>query len=100
MSAVADFYIQAMKSDVWREKFSAIIKGKNVEEITDDQLAQLGNLAREMGFDITLEEAKAYLASEEAILSDEAMDAVAGGVKADSECKGENAGIRYINKLP
>ena len=49
-------------------------------ELTDDQLKEIGEIAKGLGFDITLEEAKAYLKSVEEELSDKALDAVAGGI--------------------
>ncbi len=100
MSKVAEFYIQALKDAEYRKRFAGIMAGTSLENIRDEQLEQLGELAREMGYSLTAEEARQYLSAEEASLSDEAMDAVAGGVKADAECKGENAGIIYINGKP
>ena len=79
MSKVADFYAKAMGNEDAKAKIAKVIGGKGVEELTDDQLKEIGEIAKGLGFDITLEEAKAYLKSVEEELSDKALDAVAGG---------------------
>lgn len=93
MSKMSDFYTKVISDVELRCKLNAILDGKDITSLTDEELMKIGEIAKEAGFDITLEEAKAYLASEAKDLSDEALDAVAGGInKGKVTCKGENAG--------
>ena len=93
MSKMSDFYTKVISDVELRCKLNAILDGKDITSLTDEELMKIGEIAKEAGFDITLEEAKAYLASEAKELSDEALDAVAGGVnKGVIECEGKNAG--------
>ena len=65
-----------------------------ITEATDEQLTKIGDIAKKNGFEVTLEEAKKYLAQGEKELSDETMDSVAGGAtKGDITCKGKGAGV-------
>ena len=93
MSKVADFYAKVMSSDELQGKLGDILQGKNIVDATDDDLKKIGEVAKAAGFDITMEEAKEYIQSDEAAVSDEALDAVAGGnQKGKFVCNGENAG--------
>ncbi len=93
MGKVADFYAKVMASEELQGKLGDILQGKNIVEATEDDLKKIGELAKTAGFDITMEEAKAYIQSDEVAVSDEALDAVAGGVqKGKFECKGQNSG--------
>ena len=93
MDKVADFYAKVMASEELQGKLGNILQGKNIVDATDDDLKKIGEVAKEAGFDITMEEAKAYIQSDEVTVSDEALDAVAGGnQKGDFECTGKNAG--------
>ena len=93
MDKVADFYAKVMASEDLQDKLGNILQGKNIVDATDDDLQKIGEVAKAAGFDITLEAAKAYIQSDEAAVSDEALDAVAGGnQKGKFECKGEGSG--------
>ena len=97
MSKMSDFYTKVIADEKLREKVAAVLGDKAVEDASDDELKKIGEVAREAGFDVTLDEAKAYIKSDAKDLSDEALDAVAGGVnKGKVICKGENAGVRTI----
>lgn len=79
MSKITDFYTLAMKKEETRKALEGILNGKLLKDADDGQLSQVGVLAAELGYDITLEEAKEYLNSEETELNEEDLDAVAGG---------------------
>ncbi len=94
MSKMADFYAKVISDGTLRDKVDAAIAGGDISQASDEQLKKIGEIAKEVGFDITLEEAKAYLASEAKDLSDSALDAVAGGtVKGKVTCEGKGAGV-------
>ena len=79
------FYARTMADDAVRAEVKKILGKTPVEDATDKQLLQLSKLAKTLGIDISLEEAKAYLANEtddeKGELSLEELDAVAGGGK-------------------
>ena len=78
MSKVNEFYMAAMANENAKAKLDEILADTDVLDASDDQLMEIGNLAKEMGYGITLEEAKDYLQSEEA-MDVEILDAAAGG---------------------
>ncbi|MGP1406689.1 Nif11-like leader peptide family RiPP precursor [Selenomonas sp.] len=93
MSKMSDFYTKVVSDAGLRAKVDAVLAGKDIANLTDEELQKIGEIAKEAGFDISLDEAKEYLAAEAKELSDEALDAVAGGVnKGVIECEGKNAG--------
>ncbi len=93
MNKVAEFYAKVMTSEELKGKLGEILQGKSIVEATDAELEKVGAVAKEAGFVLTLEEAKDYIQAEEMAVSDEALDAVAGGnQKGSFICKGENAG--------
>ena len=95
MSKMADFYAKVVADADLRAKMTEILGDTKISKATDEQLAKIGEIAKAAGFEVSLEEAKTYLASEAKDLSDDALDAVAGGtVKGGIECKGEGAGVR------
>lgn len=98
MNKMADFYVKLMKDKEHLEKVGAVLGDQSIDEADDEKLAKIGEIAKEMGFDISIEEAKTYLHSEEIEVSDEALDAVAGGEKGDYKCEGKNSGVRYKGK--
>lgn len=83
MDKFKDFYTRAMSDDAVRAEVKKILGKTPVEDATDEQLLQLGTLAKTLGINISLDEAKEYLgnadADEEGELSDEELEAVAGG---------------------
>jgi hypothetical protein len=85
MSKITDFYAKAIEDEASRTELVKIIGDKSFEEATDEQLAQVGELAKKLGYDISVEEAKAYLNGDDAELDDDDLDAVAGGKGAGYE---------------
>ena len=79
MSQIAEFYAKVIADEALRNKATELIGGKNVDELGDDELGKLVKFAVEEGYAVTVAEVKEYLASGVRDLSDEAMDAVAGG---------------------
>ena len=79
MSKVSEFYAKAISDDNAKARLGEILRGKTISEATDEQLEKIGGLAKELGFDITIEEAKNYLNADSAELDDDDLDAVAGG---------------------
>ena len=93
MSKVADFYAKVIADEALRSKATEIIGGKNPDELGDDELGKLVKFAGEEGYAVTVAEVKEYLASGVRDLSDEAMDAVAGGKqKGAFNCSGSAQG--------
>ena len=89
MSKVADFYAKVSADESVRAQVEKVIGSTNVSELSDEQLQKIGEIAKGLGFDISLADAKEYLKSVEGELSDAALNAVAGG-GTDNKCKGNN----------
>lgn len=83
MNKITEFYSKAILDDTMKKKLNDILKGVDINSANDSQLKKIGEIANEMGYDISLEEAKAFINAEELSLSDEDLDAVAGGGKGD-----------------
>ena len=99
MSKMSDFYTKVVSDAGLRAKVDAVLAGKDIANLTDEELQKIGEIAKGAGFDISIDEAKAYLASDAKDLSDEALDAVAGGInKGKVSCKGEDAGTHETIK--
>lgn len=79
MSKVSDFYAKVMSDEGTKAKLGNILGGKSINEADDEQLKKIGGLAKELGFEITVEEAKNYLKGDNTELDDDDLDAVAGG---------------------
>ena len=79
MSKVAEFYAKVIADEALRNKAAEFLNGKTIEELGDGEIAKLVEFAGEAGYAVTVAEIKEYLASGARDLSDEAMDAVAGG---------------------
>ena len=92
MNKVAEFYAKATADAAAKAKLDKVLGGASLENLTDDQLQELGKLAKGLGFDISMEEAKAYLKSVGEELSDDALKEVAGGGGSitNNHCKGSN----------
>ena len=96
MSKVADFYQKAVADAAAKAKLDQVLGGAAIEELTDAQLQEIGKIAKELGFDITLEEAKAYLKSIGEELSDDVLSDVAGGGNiTNNHCKGKGSYVEY-----
>lgn len=99
MSKMTDFYSKVMSDESLSRELSEILGGRDIASATDEQLERIGVIAEKTGFDITVEEAKAFLDPEEAPLDDDDLDAVAGGkgetyVSYNVTC---TAGGGYVN---
>ena len=101
VNKITEFYAKVMADEKLKSKLEKILDGKDITEATDEQLEQIGDIAKELDYDITLEEAKEFIKEGEFQLSDEDLDAVAGGTnKGKVICKGEDAGVItvYVKK--
>ena len=87
MSKMADFYSKVMTDKALLSKLKDILGDKHITDASDADLEKIGALAKEAGFEITLAEAKEYLSANETVVSDEALDAVAGGGVVDKIVK-------------
>ncbi len=85
MSKVSEFYAKALADESAKKELIVILGENKIEDASDDQLAKVGKLAKKLGYDITVDEAKAYLKGDNAELDEDDLDAVAGG-------KGSNTG--------
>jgi len=93
MSKMADFYAKVISEETLRGQLTSILAGKDITEASDAELEKIGEIAKAAGFEVTLAEAKEYIASDAKDLSDDALEAVAGGInKGKTECTGKGAG--------
>lgn len=104
MSKITDFYAKALADESAKKELITILGDKKIDDASDEQLAEIGGLAKKLGFAITIEEAKAYLSGDNAELDEDDLDAVAGGkgetskmelYKGDElkyQCYGSNGG--------
>ena len=81
MSKIADFYAKVIADANLRAKANEILGGKAVADLSDAELQKLADFAKAEGCDVTVAEVKDYFTSDNQELSDEALDAVAGGYK-------------------
>ncbi len=79
MSKVSEFYAKVLADESAKKELIVILGECRIENASDEQLTQVGKLAKKLGYDITIEEAKAYLNGDDAELDEEDLDAVAGG---------------------
>lgn len=79
MSKVSEFYAKAVADESAKKELITILGDKKFTEASDDQLAKIGELAKRLGFEITIDEAKAHLNGDHSELDEEELDAVAGG---------------------
>ena len=97
---ISEFYAKVMADDNLKAKLEKILDGKEITEASDDQLKQIGDIAKELGYNFTLEDVKDFIKSGDVQLSDDALDAVAGGVnKGTVKCKGDEAGTQDDNNV-
>lgn len=79
MSKISEFYTKAMEDETSRQLLEEILGDRRFEGANDEQLLRIGEVAKRLGYEISLEEAKAYLNGEETALDEDDLDAVAGG---------------------
>lgn len=83
MSKLSDFYAAVIADENCKKELEAILNGKNINEVSEEELVLIGKLAESKGYDISIEEAKSFLFEDECELDDGDLDAVAGGDKGD-----------------
>lgn len=94
MSKVSEFYAKALADNSAKKELIEILGDNRIEKASDEQLAKVGKLAKKLGFDISADEAKAYLNGDNAKLDEKDLDAVAGGKNDPTTC---NNGIGHIS---
>jgi predicted ribosomally synthesized peptide with nif11-like leader len=77
---IAEFYSKVNADENLKAKFDKILDGKNITEVSDDQLKEICEMAKEMGYNFNLNEVKEFIANGDVELSEEALAAVAGGI--------------------
>ena len=105
MDKFKQFYAQAMADDAVKAEVQKILGETSIDKATDEQLIKLGKLAKTLGIDISLEEAKAYLSKShdgEGEISANELQAVAGGKGGDSPSTppdgvGDEDGMDYLH---
>lgn len=83
MNKISEFYKKVLTDEYLKNEIALILSGKEIAEATDEEFVQIGEIAEKFGFNITIDEAKNYFTSDEAELSDDELEAVAGGGKGD-----------------
>ena len=81
MSKFVDFYNKVVADAGAKKEVAAILGGTPIESATDEQLEKIGALAKKLGFDSTLAEAREFLKSGDKKLTAGDLDAVAGGAE-------------------
>ncbi len=79
MRKFQDFYAKVRTDEGAKKEISSILAGKALEAASDEQLKKIGEVAKRLGFDISLDEVRNYLKEGDKKLSEEDLDAVAGG---------------------
>lgn len=85
MNKITEFYAKAIADESTKTRLGEILDGKAINNADDLQLEKIGVLAKELGFEITVEEAKAYLNGDNSELDDNELEAVAGGTCGPKE---------------
>ena len=83
MNKIAEFYKKVMSDEVLKEKFFGIVGDVTPDKHSDEALGKLEELAKELGFEISVEEAKSYFNPNE--VSEEDLEKVSGGYYYDRE---------------
>lgn len=79
MRKFQDFYAKVLADEGAKKEISSILAGKPLEAASDEQLKKIGAVAKRLGIDITLAEARSYFKQGDKKLSETDLDAVAGG---------------------
>ena len=61
VNKITEFYAKVVADENYKVKFEEILNGKDITEATDEQLEKIGEIAKELDYDITLEEAKEFI---------------------------------------
>ena len=76
---IAEFYSKVTSDENLKAKFENVLDGKEITSATDEQLEKIGEIAKDLGYNFTIDEVKKFIASGDVQLSDDALDNVAGG---------------------
>lgn len=79
MSIISEFYSRVMTDEESKKKLEDILAGVDIQNVSDAQLREIGKLAENLGYAISIEEATEYLRAEDMELDDSDLDSVAGG---------------------
>ena len=79
MSKAGNFFAKLAADKEAMDKLDHVLGGKEIADLTDAQKEEIGKIIKSLGFDLTAEDVKSYLESEDRELSDDALEAVAGG---------------------
>lgn len=66
LAQVAEFYDKVTKDEEKTKQLGNILNGKNILDAGDAELEKIGTMAWDMGYRITLDDAKNYIAAEKA----------------------------------
>ena len=66
LAQVAEFYDKVTKDEEKAKQLENILSGKNILDAGDAELEKIGTMAWNMGYRITLDDAKNYIAAEKA----------------------------------
>ncbi len=91
MSKFQDFYAKALADANVTKELSDILAGKALEAASDEQLEKVSGVAKRLGFDITVAEARNFLKEGDKKLSDDDLDAVAGGASKNGSGGGSKS---------
>ena len=92
---IAEFYAKVTSDDALKAKLEKILGGADITDASDDQLKAIGEIAKELGYNFTIDEVKDFIASGDVKLDEDALDNVAGGInKGHTVCEGNCAGTR------
>ena len=88
MSKFNDFFKIIMENSELKAEVAGVLGDEPFEKASDEQLVKIGEIAKKVGFDFTIDEAKEFFSCGE--LDDDDLDAVAGG-------KGDTTVVRIID---
>ncbi len=97
MSKISEFYAKALADESAKKELITILGENKIEEASDEQLTKVGELAKKLGYDITVEEAKAYLNRDDSELADDDLDAVAGGTGGSGKSGSSSSGLPHVD---
>ena len=84
---ISEFYAKAMADENLKAKFEKVLAGKEITEASDDQLKKIGDIAKELGYNFTIAEVKDFIKNGDVQLSDDDLEAVAGGTGSTGKDK-------------
>ena len=79
MSRITELCEKAKSDKALAAKLNEVFRGKDILEVTDDDIIKFCEIARNAGSDISLAEVKEFLDQNEKELDEDELDAVSGG---------------------